>query len=121
MISHKPIMLTIRLLHRAHLDLWGPYNLASMRDNSYFVVIIDDNIRKMWTYSIISKKMFFSVFKMWKKGVETETRLKFSNLQIDYRGKYISLALKKFCKKEKVVIEFTLPYIHEQNSIAKWS
>lgn len=37
------------------------------------------------------------------------------------RGKYISLVLKKFYKKKKIVIEFTAPYISEKNSIAKQS
>ena len=108
-------------MQRAHLDLWGPYDLISIGNNRYFVVIIDDNIRKMWTYSVMSKEMFFSVFKMWKKDIKTEIRLKFSNLLIDSRGKYISLALKKFCKEEGIVIEFTSPYIFDQNSIAKRS
>lgn len=37
------------------------------------------------------------------------------------RGNYISLALKKFYKEERVVMEFTSPYIFEQNFITKRS
>lgn len=36
-------------------------------------------------------------------------------------GKYINLILKKFYKREKVVIKFILPNIFEQNSIFKYS
>ena len=57
--------------------------------------------------------MFFSVFKMWKKGVETETELKLSSLWMDGGGEYVSLTLKKFCEEEEVVMEFTSPYIPE--------
>ena len=121
MIGHKPITLTTKPLQRAFSDLWGPRDPAFIGGNCYFVVIIDDNTRKVWTYGITIKDMFFSVFKMWKKGVKTETELKLSSLQIDDGGKYISLGLKKFCEEKKVVIEFTSLYIPKQNSIAKWS
>ena len=47
MIGHKPMTPTTRLLQRAHLDLWGPHDPASMRGNCYFVIIIDDNTRKV--------------------------------------------------------------------------
>lgn len=110
-----------RLLQRAYLDLQGLYNLASIRSNCYFIIIIDDNTKKVQTYSIASKNMFFFVFKIWKKIDETETRLKLSSLQIDSRGKYVSFALKKFCDEKKVIIEFTSSYTPEQNCIAKWS
>ena len=120
MIGHKPMTPTTRPLQRAHSDLWGPHDPASMGGNRYFV-IIDDNTRKVWSYGVTSKDMFFSVFKMWKKGVETETGLKLSSLRMDGGGEYVSLALKKFCKEEGVVMVFTSPYTPEQNSIAEQS
>ena len=58
---------------------------------------------------------------MWKKGVETEIGLKLSSLWMDDGGKYVSLALKKFCEEEGVVMKFISPYTPEQNSITKWS
>lgn len=109
---------TTRPLQKTHSDLWGPHDPASMGSNRYFVVIIDDNTRKMRTYGVASKNMFFSVFKIWKKSVEIETRLKLSSLRMDGGGEYVSLALKKFCEEEEVVMEFTSLYTPEQNSIA---
>ena len=107
------MMLITRPLQRTHSDLWVPHDSASIGGNHYFVVIIDDNTRKVWTYDVTSKDIFFSVFKMWKKVVEIETRLKFSSLQMDGGGEYISLALKKFCEEEGVVMKLTSPYIPE--------
>lgn len=40
---------------------------------------------------------------------------------MDGRSKYVSLALKKFCKKEGVVMEFISSYTPEQNSIIERS
>lgn len=120
MIGHKPMTPILRLLQKAHLNLWRPYDLASMRDNCYFIIIINNNTRKIWTYGIMSKDMFFLVFKIWKKGVEIEIKLKLSSLQIDGKSEYVSLILKKFYKKKEVVIKFTLSYIPKQNFITKW-
>lgn len=65
--------------------------------------------------------MFFLVFKMWKKGIETEIELQLSILRIVSKNKYVSLILKKFCKEKRIIMEFTSPNIPKQNSIAKWS
>lgn len=78
-------------------------------------------MKRVWTYNIIFKNIFFQVSKMWKKSVKIEIELELSALQIDDRGKYVIFALKNFCKEEKVVIEFTSPYTTKQNSIAKRS
>lgn len=59
------------------------------------------------------KDMFFSVFKIRKKNVKTEIRLKLSNLQIHDKDKCVSLVLKKFCNKKKIIIKFTSPYMSE--------
>ena len=65
--------------------------------------------------------MFFSVFKIWKKGVEIETGLKLSSLQMDGGGECVSFVLKKFCEEKGVVMEFTSSYTPEQNFIAERS
>lgn len=118
MIGYKYMIPITRPLQKAHSDLWGLYNPASIRSNCYFVIVIN---RKVWTYGAMTKKMFFLVFKIQKKGVKTKTWLKFSSLGMDGRGKYIGFALKKFCEKKRVVIEFTSSYTFEQNSITKQS
>lgn len=97
----------------AHSDLWRPNDLVSIRGNRYFIDIINDNIRKIWTYSVTSKDIFFSFFKMWKKDIKTKIKLKLSNLQIDGRSEYVSFILKKFCEEKEVVIEFTSTYTSE--------
>lgn len=65
-----------RLLYRAQSDLCGLHDSVFMEDNCYFIIIFHDNIRKVWIYDITFKDMFFSIFKIWKKGVKTKTRLK---------------------------------------------
>lgn len=56
-----------------------------------------------------------------KRAVESKTGPELSCLHIDGGAKYISNALKKFCKEESIVIEFTSLYILKQNSIVERS
>lgn len=47
---------------------------------------------------------FFNILKPWLKKVEIETYYKLKFLKIDKRGKFISLALEKFCKSRKIIL-----------------
>lgn len=47
MIGHKLITPIIWLLQKTHSNLWGPNDPASIRGNCYFIVIIDDNTKKV--------------------------------------------------------------------------
>lgn len=40
-------------------------------------------------------------------------------LWVDRRGKFISIKLKKFCDKKRIVIKYIIPYLQKKNSLAK--
>lgn len=40
-------------------------------------------------------------------------------LQADSRGKFISIKLRKFCDKQKIIIKYVTSYLHEENGLAK--
>ena len=63
-----------------HCDVWGPYNLASTCGAHYFLTIVDDHSRAVWTYLILAKS-------------EVATHLK----------QFVAMALQQFGKKIKVV------------------
>ena len=41
------------------------------------------------------------------------------SFRIDKRGEFISLALKKFYKSKEIIFGYALPYIYNDNSLAK--
>ena len=47
MIGYKPMTPTTRPLQRAHSDLWGLHDPAFIGGNCCFVIIIDDNTKKV--------------------------------------------------------------------------
>ena len=38
-----------------HLDLWGPYKVMALNDASYFLTILDDHSRVLWTFLLQNK------------------------------------------------------------------
>ncbi|GJX90484.1 ribonuclease H-like domain-containing protein [Tanacetum coccineum] len=45
-----------------HLDLWGPYRVSSIEGFKYFLTIVDDYSRAVWTYLLKTKDEVFDCF-----------------------------------------------------------
>ena len=73
-----------------HTDVWGPTQNVSLGDSKYFVMFIDDYLRKLWVYFMKEKSDVFEHFKTFKDAVEIETGLKVKCLKSDGGGEYIS-------------------------------
>ncbi|XP_071727532.1 uncharacterized protein [Rutidosis leptorrhynchoides] len=39
-----------------HMDLWGPYRVASREGYKYFLTIVDDHTRAVWVYLLINQR-----------------------------------------------------------------
>ena len=61
----------------------------------------------------------FSVFKRWKKEVETQTCLKIKCLKSDNGGEYDSSQFKEFCSENEIKMIKTIPGTPEQNGVAE--
>lgn len=41
---------TIRCFELLHMDVWGPYHVASISSAKYFLTVVDDFSRSVWTF-----------------------------------------------------------------------
>ena len=57
------------ILDYVHIDVWGPFSIASHGGFIYFVSFIDDYSRKIWVHFIKYKSEVFNVFSQWKVEV----------------------------------------------------
>jgi len=55
-----------------HVNVYGPIKLSSLGKSNYFLLFIDDFLRKMWVYFLKQKSEVFSTFKKFKAIVEKE-------------------------------------------------
>ncbi|KAL6315072.1 hypothetical protein AAG906_030925 [Vitis piasezkii] len=73
-------------LELIHSDICGPMSTASLSNNVYFALFIDDLSRMIWVYFLKTKSQVLSVFKSFKKMVETQSE-------------YISKEFNVFCQE----------------------
>ena len=93
--------------------------MKSLGGSQYYVTFIGDSTKKVWVYFLKNKSDVFSVFKRWKKGVETQTGLKIKCLKSDTGGEYDSSQFKEFFSENRIKMIKTVPGIPEQNNVAK--
>ena len=84
-------------LELVHIDLWGPFLVASLGGSRYYITFIDDSSRKVWVYFLKNKSNVFDIFKKWKAMVEIETDLKVKYLRSENGGEYIDGRFRVLC------------------------
>ena len=72
-------------------------SIASLSNNVYFALFIDDFNRMTWVYFLKTKSQVLFVFKSFKKMVETQSGQKVKVLKTDNRGEYTSKEFNVFC------------------------
>lgn len=50
------------ILEYVHSNRWGPIRVVSLEGMHYFVIFVNDYLRKMWVYLIKSKNKFLGTF-----------------------------------------------------------
>ncbi|RVW12561.1 Retrovirus-related Pol polyprotein from transposon TNT 1-94 [Vitis vinifera] len=81
-------------LELVHSDICGPMSTASLSNNVYFALFIDDLSRMTWVYFLKTKLQVLSVFKSFKKMVETQSGQKVKVLRTDNGDYRLSLQSK---------------------------
>lgn len=49
--------------HTGHMDIWGPYNVATQDGERYFLTLVDDYTRTTWIYLMHYKFDVFQIIK----------------------------------------------------------
>ncbi|KAL1221457.1 Retrovirus-related Pol polyprotein from transposon TNT 1-94 [Cardamine amara subsp. amara] len=74
-----------------HCDLWGPYKIPSSSGARYFLTIVDDFSRAVWTVLLLEKKEAPTVLKNFFTFVERQFNNKIKTVRSDNGGEFISL------------------------------
>lgn len=79
-------------------------------ENRYFVLFIDEYIRKLWIYVIRRKDKVFLIFKIFKMLVKNQSEKKIKVLRTDKGGEYTSKIFEDLCAEHGINHEVTSPY-----------
>ena len=107
------------ILERIHIDVCGPFSVASTTKHMYYVIFVDEYSRRCWIFFMQKKSETFSKFCEFKALVEKESGKQVKALQSDSGGEYISNKLKYFCSKEGIRRELIAPHNPQQNRVVE--
>jgi len=77
----------------------GSAPVKSLGGSQYYVTFIDDSTREVCVYFLKNKFDVFSVFKRWKKEIETQTGLKIKCLKSNMVENMTVVNLKSFVQR----------------------
>ena len=107
------------ILERVHIEVCGPFSVASTAKHRYYVISFYDYSPRCWILFMQKKNETFSKFCEFKSLVEKESGKQVKALQSNIGGEYISNEFKDYCNKDGIRRELTVPHNSQQNGIAK--
>ena len=102
-----------------HSDVWGPAPVEIHSGIKWFVLFVDDYTRVTWLYVMKNKSEVFSVFRCFRKMVETQYSAKIQILRTDNGGEYSSNEFQEYIKMHGMIQETSCPQTPQQNGIAE--
>ncbi|KAI5320266.1 hypothetical protein L3X38_039974 [Prunus dulcis] len=106
-------------LELVHTDICGPMQTASMSENRYFLLFIDDHTRMAWVYFLINKSNAFECFKKFKAMTELQSGHKVKSLRSDRGGEFMSNEFLAYCSEAGIQRQLTVAYSPQQNGVAE--
>ncbi|CAL8990723.1 unnamed protein product [Prunus brigantina] len=106
-------------LELVHTDICGPMQIASMSENRYFLLFIDDYTRMAWVYFLRNKSNAFECFKKFKAMTELQSGHKVKSLRSDRGGEFMSNEFLAYCSEAGIQRQLTVTYSPQQNGVAE--
>lgn len=98
-----------RPLEYIHSDLWGPSKTQTHGGGHYFMSIVDDYSRKVWTYLLKTKDEETIKFREWLLLTENRSGYKVKYLRTNNGLEYMSKEFKDMCINNGISRHFTTP------------
>ncbi|KAL8110521.1 hypothetical protein AgCh_026299 [Apium graveolens] len=106
-----------QVLELVHGDLCGPISPATTGGNRYFLLLVDDFSRIMWSYTLKSKDEALNAFKKFKAHVENGTDKRVKTLRTDRVVKFCSQDFTTLCEESGIERHYKAPYSPQQNGV----
>lgn len=86
-----------------HVDLWGPYASETHNGCRYFLTIVDDHTRNVWTFLLPSKQHVFSQLKQFFEHVHTQFGVNIKVIRSDNGTEFFNATLNAFLADKGVM------------------
>lgn len=98
-----------------HMDLWGPYHLPSSTGAKYFLTVVDDNTRAVWTILLQQKHHTFNAIASFLKMVENQFNANVKTISTDNGTEFINSSCQDYFMEKGIQHQRSCPYSPQQN------
>ncbi|GJY38141.1 putative RNA-directed DNA polymerase [Tanacetum coccineum] len=102
-----------------HLDLWGPYRVSSKEGFKYFLTIVDDYSRAVWTYLLKTKDEVFDCFINFVKLIHNQFDAKIKNVRSDNGTEFVNKKMFTLFSDLGIIHHTSCTHTPQQNGIAE--
>ncbi|KAM0019556.1 putative RNA-directed DNA polymerase [Helianthus debilis subsp. tardiflorus] len=102
-----------------HLDLWGPYKVASYDGFKYFLTVVDDYSRSVWCYFLSNKTEVFDNLKNFYELVITQFKRRIKVFRSDNGTEFVNNQMNMFCKSKGILHQTSCSYTPQQNGVVE--
>lgn len=102
-----------------HMDLWGPFPIASLNGERYFYTIVDDFSRATWTYLIHDKVQVLDIVKSFMSMVKTQFSVTPKKVRSDNGTELVNTKCSQLLSELGIIHQRTMPYCPQQNGVVE--
>ncbi|GJQ93390.1 ribonuclease H-like domain-containing protein [Tanacetum coccineum] len=102
-----------------HLDLRGPYKVASSEGFRFFLTVVDDYTRAVWVYLIKSKDEVSHFINVFYNLIENQFKRKIKVFRSDNGTEFANQYVSKLCFDKGIIHQTSCVYTPQQNRIAE--
>nr|GEX62617.1 hypothetical protein [Tanacetum cinerariifolium] len=106
-------------LNLLHMDLCGPMRVASINEEKYILVIVDDYSRYTWTLFLRSKDETPKVLKYFLTMIQRNLQASVIYVRTDRGTEFLNKTLRTFFKEEGIKHQTSTPRTPEQNGVVE--
>lgn len=100
-----------------HLDVWGPYKVATHNDFQYFLTIVDDFFRMCWLFLLRMKSDVVSFLKSFIVLLKNQFSRDIRRVRTDNGGEFFNNECCELLESFGIIHESSCPYTPQQNGV----
>ncbi|CAM8959948.1 unnamed protein product [Rhodiola kirilowii] len=102
-----------------HSDVWGPFHVPTISNARYFLTIVDDYTRAVWTFLMTHKSETTDIIIGMFHMVETQFGKTIQKFRSDNGGEFFNHKLTSFFQSKGCIHQSSCPYTPQQNGLAE--
>lgn len=102
-----------------HVDIWGPYKHLAIDGSSYFLTIIEDHSRCIWTHLMSAKTQVPLILKSFFNYVQNHFQTTVKALRSDNGQEFLIKECNSLFQQSGIIHQLSVCYTPQQNSVVE--